>query len=115
MRLFETDRVLERLKGTLAALAPKLAAVAELSHVGEVRQRGAMVGIELVRDRRTKEAYPAEERIGHRVCLAARKHGVLLRPLGGVVVLMPPLSLTPDEARLLGDAVHRAVLEVTGA
>ena len=73
-----------------------------------------MVGIELVRDRRTKEAYPLEERIGHRVCLAARKHGVLLRPLGGVVVLMPPLSLTPEEARLLGDAVHQAIVEVTG-
>jgi adenosylmethionine---8-amino-7-oxononanoate aminotransferase len=115
LRLFETEAVLERLKLTLAALAPKLAAVAELPHVGEVRQRGAMVGIELVADRRTKRAYPVSDRIGHRVCLAARKRGVLLRPLGGVVVLMPPLSLTEDEARMLGDAVHRAIVEVTGA
>ena len=114
LRLFETERVLGRLKETLAALAPKLAALAELEHVGEVRQRGAMVGIELVRHRRTKEPYPLAERIGHRVCLAARKHGVLLRPLGAVVVLMPPLSLTPEEARLLGDAVHHAIVEVTG-
>ncbi len=114
VHLFQTEGVLERLKATLAALAPKLAAVAELQHVGEVRQRGAMVGIELVRNRRTKEAYPLAERIGHRVCLAARKHGVLLRPLGGVVVLMPPLSLTPEEARLLGDAVRQAIVEVTG-
>jgi adenosylmethionine---8-amino-7-oxononanoate aminotransferase len=114
VHLFQTEGVLVRLQETLAALAPKLAALAELKHVGEVRQCGAMVGIELVRNRRTKEAYPLEERIGHRVCLAARKHGVLLRPLGGVVVLMPPLSLTPEEARLLGDAVHRAIVEVTG-
>jgi adenosylmethionine-8-amino-7-oxononanoate aminotransferase len=114
LRLFETERVLERLQRTLAALAPKLAAIAELEHVGEVRQRGAMVGIELVANRLTKEAYATEERIGHRVCLAARRHGVLLRPLGGVVVLMPPLSLTEDEARLLGDAVHHAIVEVTG-
>jgi adenosylmethionine-8-amino-7-oxononanoate aminotransferase len=114
LRLFETERVLERLKATLAALEPKLAGLAELPHVGEVRQRGAMVGIELVQHRRTKEAYPAADRIGHQVCLAARKHGVLLRPLGAVVVLMPPLSLTPDEARYLGDAVHRAIVEVTG-
>ncbi len=114
LRLFETERVLERLKVTLAALAPTLAAVAELPHVGEVRQRGAMVGIELVADRQTKQAYPPSERIGHRVCLAARRSGVLLRPLGAVVVLMPPLSLTPDEARMLGDAVHRAIAEVTG-
>jgi adenosylmethionine-8-amino-7-oxononanoate aminotransferase len=114
LRLFETDQVLERLKLTLAALAPKLAAIAELPHVGEVRQRGAMVGIELVANRSTKEAYPTAERIGHRVCLAARKQGVLLRPLGPVVVLMPPLSLTPEEALALGDAVHHSILEVTG-
>ncbi|MGO8971493.1 MAG: adenosylmethionine--8-amino-7-oxononanoate transaminase [Myxococcaceae bacterium] len=114
LRLFETEHVLRRLQGTLAALAPKLARVAELSHVGEVRQRGAMVGIELVKDRRTKESYSAAERIGHRVCLAARKQGVLLRPLGAVVVLLPPLSLTEEEARLLGDAVHHAITEVTG-
>ncbi len=113
-QLLEAERVLERLKVTLAALAPTLAAVAELPHVGEVRQRGAMVGIELVADRQTKQAYPPSERIGHRVCLAARRSGVLLRPLGAVVVLMPPLSLTPDEARMLGDAVHRAIAEVTG-
>ena len=114
LRLFETEQVLERLKLTLEALAPELARVAELPHVGEVRQRGAMVGVELVADRRTKRAYPVADRIGHRVCLAARKHGVLLRPLGGVVVLMPPLSLAPDEARVLGDAIHRAIAEVTG-
>jgi adenosylmethionine-8-amino-7-oxononanoate aminotransferase len=115
LRLFETEGVLQRLDRTLAALAPKLVEVAALPHVGEVRQRGAMVGIELVSDRDTKDPYPLETRIGHRVCLAARRHGVLLRPLGGVVVLMPPLSLTEDEARMLGDAVHSAILEVTGA
>jgi adenosylmethionine-8-amino-7-oxononanoate aminotransferase len=114
LELFETERVLERLQRTLSALAPKLAAIAELPHVGEVRQRGAMVGIELVANRRTKEPYPPEARIGHRVCLAVRRHGVLLRPLGAVVVLMPPLSLTEEEARLLGDAVHAAIAEVTG-
>jgi adenosylmethionine---8-amino-7-oxononanoate aminotransferase len=114
LHLFETDQVLERLKLTLAALAPKLAAIAELPHVGEIRRRGAMVGIELVANRRTKEGYPVAERIGHRVCLAARKDGVLLRPLGPVVVLMPPLSLTPEEAQQLGDATRRAILEVTG-
>ena len=49
------------------------------------------------------------------MCLAARKHGMLLRPLGGVVVLMPPLSITVDEALRLGDAVRDAITEVTGA
>jgi adenosylmethionine---8-amino-7-oxononanoate aminotransferase len=114
LRLFETEGVLERLSRSLAALAPELAAVAALAHVGEVRQRGAMVGIELVASRETKRSYLPEERIGHRVCLAARKHGVLLRPLGAVVVLMPPLSLSPEEAQHLGATVRRAIVEVTG-
>jgi adenosylmethionine-8-amino-7-oxononanoate aminotransferase len=73
-----------------------------------------MVGVELVKDRRTKEEYAYGDRIGHRVCLAMRKRGVILRPLGNVVVLMPPLSLTMEEARHLGASVRDAIAEVTG-
>ena len=115
LRLFETERVLERVRRTAEVLRPKLAAIAELERVGDVRQRGLMVGIELVRDRRTKEPYDYAERIGHRVCLALRKRGILLRPLGPVVVMMPPLSLTEAEAVRLGDAVREAIVEVTQA
>lgn len=113
LRLFETEQVLDRVRRTAEVLRPKLAAIAELPHVGDVRQRGLMVGIELVRDRRTKTAYGYGERIGHRVCLALRKRGILLRPLGSVLVLMPPLSLTESEAVQLGDAVREAIVEVT--
>ena len=115
LRLFETERVLERVRRTAEVLRPKLAAIAELDHVGDVRQRGLMVGIELVRDRRTKEPYDYAERIGQRACLALRKRGILLRPLGPVVVMMPPLSLTAAEAVRLGDAVREAIVEVTQA
>ena len=61
-----------------------------------------MVGIEL-------KGYVASERTGFQVCKAARQHGVLLRPLGDVVVLMPPLSLTVDEARLLTRTVYECI------
>ena len=115
LRLFETERVLERDRRTAEVLRPKLAAIAELPHVGDVRQRGLMVGIELVRDRRTREPYDYSERLGHRVCHALRERGVLLRPLGPVVVMMPPLSLTEMEAVRLGDAVREAIVEVTEA
>ena len=115
LRLFETERVLERVRRTAEVLRPKLAAIAELERVGDVRQRGLMVGIELVRDRRTKEPYDYAERIGQRACLALRKRGILLRPLGPVVVMMPPLSLTAAEAVRLGDAVREAIVEVTQA
>jgi adenosylmethionine-8-amino-7-oxononanoate aminotransferase len=115
LALFEKERTLERMKATEAALAKKLEEIARLPHVGEVRRRGLMVGIELVKERATKADYAYGDRIGHRVCLAVRKRGILLRPLGGVVVLMPPLSTTVEEAERLGDAVREAIVEVTGA
>lgn len=113
LNLFESEKILERIKPVIATLAAKLASIAELEHVGEVRQRGMMIGIELVRDRSTKEEYPYGDRVGHRVCLAARKRRVLLRPLGNVVVLMPPLSLTAAEAEWLCDVVKNSIDEVT--
>jgi adenosylmethionine-8-amino-7-oxononanoate aminotransferase len=112
--LFEQEHTLERVQDSSAALAAELEPVARLEHVGEVRRRGLMVGIELVRDRRTREEYDYAARTGHRVCLAARRRGVLLRPLGNVVVLLPPLSLTVAEARWLGQVAGQAIAEVTG-
>ena len=114
LELFRTEQTLERIQPIISTLSRTLATVAKLPHVGEVRQRGLMIGIELVADRRTKEEYPYGDRVGHRVCLALRKRGILLRPLGNVVVLMPPLSLTFEEAELLVRAVTEAIVEVTG-
>jgi adenosylmethionine-8-amino-7-oxononanoate aminotransferase len=114
LELFESEQTLSRMKAVEAVLAEGLARVATLEHVGEVRRLGFMTGVELVADRATKREYDFAERLGFRVCLAARKHQVLLRPLGNVVVLMPPLSLTEAEARLLCDALFEAVKEVTG-
>jgi adenosylmethionine-8-amino-7-oxononanoate aminotransferase len=98
MRLMREKRVIEGLPAKEAALRRALEPAAGMRHVGEVRQRGLMVGIELVRDRATKEEYAYALRAGHRAILEARKLGAVLRPLGNVVVLMPPLSLT--EAQL---------------
>ncbi len=113
LELFEKERTLERMRPAVHALAAELEGIAGLRHVGEVRRRGMMVGIELVRDRATKEEYAWAERMGHRVCMAVRGRGILLRPLGNVVVLMPPLSLTVPEARRLGRATREAIVEVT--
>jgi adenosylmethionine-8-amino-7-oxononanoate aminotransferase len=113
LELFHREGTLERMKQALQSLLPKLDAIAQRPHVGEVRRRGMMVGIELCEDKDSRREYPYEARMGHRVCLAMRKRGVLLRPLGNVVVLMPPLSLSPQEAELLGSAVLEAIVEVT--
>ena len=87
--------------------------VRPLSHVGEVRQKGLMVGIELVRDAATKQAYPPAWRVGHRVILEARRRGVIVRPLGDVVVLMPGLAMPEEELDLLVHTTAAAIRAVT--
>ena len=78
-------------------LRQRLRLISRHPHVGEVRQRGYMVGIELVQDKATKLPYPLPARIGHRVALHARRQGLIIRPIGSVIILMPPLSVTQDE------------------
>jgi adenosylmethionine-8-amino-7-oxononanoate aminotransferase len=99
MRLFRDRQILAGLPGKGEGLARALAPLTDHPQVGEVRRRGLMVGIELVRDQATKEEYAFELRAGHRVTLEARRRGAILRPLGNVVVLMPPLAMT--EAQLV--------------
>lgn len=111
--IFEEERTVDAVQPKIALLAEKLTAEIEpLTHVGEVRQRGFMVGIELVEDRASRTPYPLESRMGARVTEQVRQHGVILRPLGNVVILMPPLSITPDEIELLVSATASAIREV---
>jgi adenosylmethionine-8-amino-7-oxononanoate aminotransferase len=112
--LFACGDVLGRARSLAEMLAGHLARIATLPHVGEVRQRGLMIGVELVEDRASAVPYAYEARMGHRVCLALRARGVILRPLGNVVVMMPPLALSDAECDLLGEAVYDAIAEVTG-
>lgn len=114
--IFEREQVLTRLQPKIARLTERLAQeIAPLSHVGEIRQRGLMVGIELVRDRARNEPYAYAEAMGARVCQAVRRRGVLLRPLDAVIVLMPPLSITGAEIDQLVAATRESILEVCGA
>ncbi len=113
LRLFDEDLTLDHARAMGERLAEGLAPVAELRHVGDLRQRGLMIGIELVKDRKTKEEFPYADRIGHKVALAARKHEIMLRPLGNVVVLMPPLAIKPQEVDFLVEGVRESIREAT--
>ncbi|HYF52008.1 MAG TPA: adenosylmethionine--8-amino-7-oxononanoate transaminase [Planctomycetota bacterium] len=79
--------------------------------VGNVRGRGMMAGIELVRDKARGESYPWEQRTGHKVVLAARKRGVNTRAIGDLVLAVPPLTITGDEIELLGRVLREALDE----
>ena len=111
--LFERDGVLEAMPAKIDRMQRALAArLADHPNVGDIRQRGLMVGIELVADRATTASLPAESLTGARVCTAARTHGVILRPLGDVIVLMPPLSITLEEIDHLVAAVAASLADV---
>ena len=77
--------------------------------VGDIRQRGFMVGIELVRNTSTREPFPLKARIGHRVAMEARKQGLLLRPIGNVIILMPPLSASQGELKRMLEILAAAM------
>jgi adenosylmethionine-8-amino-7-oxononanoate aminotransferase len=116
VRVFEEEHTLERLGPKIAQLESRLAnEVATLRHVGDVRQQGFMVGIELVADRASRRPYEPAARIGQRVVAAARRRGVVLRPLGSVIVLMPPLAIAPDELDLLIDVARDTMRDATGS
>ncbi|MEE9519979.1 MAG: aminotransferase class III-fold pyridoxal phosphate-dependent enzyme, partial [bacterium] len=81
--------------------------------VGEVRQRGLMVGIELVRDKDSREPYGWEERMGIKTILEARRQGVILRPLGNVIVLMPPVGMTLEQCDRLLEVTEASIQAAT--
>jgi adenosylmethionine---8-amino-7-oxononanoate aminotransferase len=107
--VLESDQVLERLGAKIDLLGTLLAEhVAPLPAVGEIRHRGFMTGIELA-------GFPYEARIGHQVTLAARDRGAIIRPLGDVVVLMPPLSIADDELRRLVAITGESIAAATSS
>ena len=107
--IFEKERLIEALAPKIELLTRLLAGMAVHPHVGDIRQRGLMVGIELVRDQGSREPWPPAQRVGHRVILAARRLGAILRPLGDVIVLLPPLSISPAELEDLARITYAAI------
>ena len=107
--LFASENVMTRVAQRSAQLAELLAdTIRPLPSVREIRQKGLMVGIEL--GAAGKPVPPTEGR-GMKVCMAVRRHGVILRPLGDVIVLMPPLCITEEELQLLVSATANAMVE----
>jgi adenosylmethionine-8-amino-7-oxononanoate aminotransferase len=109
LEVFEREQTIQRLQVKIEMLGRWLDRwVAPLEGVAEVRRRGFMVGIQLV-------DFPPAERMGHRVVLAARRRGAIVRPLGDTIVLMPPLSIAECDLRRLVEAVAESIAEVTAA
>jgi adenosylmethionine---8-amino-7-oxononanoate aminotransferase len=102
LEVFRRERTLVRLQPKIRLLSESLAEVEEMNEVSEVRQCGLMVGIDL-------GEHDPELRLGNRVALEARKRGVIVRPLGDVIVLMPPLAISKQDLRRLVDVVAESI------
>jgi adenosylmethionine---8-amino-7-oxononanoate aminotransferase len=112
LELFEKNRVLDNVRECAELLERRLKELADHRHVGQVRQKGIMVGIELVADRQAQTPFAPAARIGHRVVLAARERGVVIRPLGDVIVLMPAPAMPPDLVDRLCTVTFAAIDDV---
>lgn len=96
-------------------LRAELQSLWSLPNVGDIRQVGMVVGVEIVKNWRTREPFALRERAGIRVCEAMAKRGVLTRPIGNVIVLMPPYCTTPVQVREMVSVLRSAVAEVLRA
>jgi len=113
LSVFKKEKTLEKLQDKIVLFTEQLKKFEKLEHVGEIRQKGFMVGIELALNRATKEPFPVEEKVGVRVIKEARKNGLVIRPLGDVIVLMPPLSIAKAELKKIAEVTFAAIKKVT--
>ncbi|HEY5976200.1 MAG TPA: adenosylmethionine--8-amino-7-oxononanoate transaminase [Geobacteraceae bacterium] len=113
LELFEQDQLLARLPEKIHYLHHRLTALRDCAQVGDVRFCGMIGAVELVKEKKSREPYPWEDRVGGKVCNEARKHGLFLRPLGNVVVVFPPLSISLEELAFLMDGIEQSIRAVT--
>jgi adenosylmethionine-8-amino-7-oxononanoate aminotransferase len=111
LNLLETSASMQARTRLQSALRGELQKLWALPNVGDIRQVGLTAGIELVRNWRTREPFDLRERAGIRVCEAMAKRGVLTRPIGNVIVLMPPYCTTPAQVRKMVQALYDACKE----
>jgi adenosylmethionine-8-amino-7-oxononanoate aminotransferase len=113
LALFRDEKIIERIQPRVAQLTAGLRArFAGLPYVADIRQHGLMAGIELMADPKRRIAFPSARAVGHRIIMRAREAGVIIRPLGDVIILMPPLSIDEAELELLMDTVCAATREI---
>jgi len=113
LKLFKEEKLIKKIVEKVTFLHKGLEKFKYLQHVGDIRQVGMMIGIELVKEKKSKEAYLWQEKMGNKVCQLAREKGVLLRPLEDTIVLMPILAMSLEELNKLLEITYQAISLVT--
>lgn len=111
--VFEKRKVIEHLPAKIEAAKKELEEVAQLNHVKEVRQWGLMIGIELVKDKKENIPYHVEEAMGAKAAFLCRKEGLIIRPIGDVVILLPPLASRKEDIINMVRIIKGAIIEAT--
>jgi adenosylmethionine-8-amino-7-oxononanoate aminotransferase/lysine--8-amino-7-oxononanoate aminotransferase len=112
LEIFEKEQLVEQAAKKAEFTKRILADIALLPQVGDIRQLGLMCGIEIVKDKQTKEPFPLEDRVAYKATLRMRELGMLTRPLGDVIVFMPPLATSYEELTKMGQIIKQAIEEI---
>jgi len=107
--VFQKEKTLEHLPEKIALIRQHLREIRNLEYVGDVRQRGMMAGIELIQDKIHKTPFASQHRLGAKFCHHLRRCGVILRPLGDVIVIMPPLAISSPVLTELLQIIQQAL------
>ncbi|OCA82806.1 adenosylmethionine--8-amino-7-oxononanoate transaminase [Pseudobacillus wudalianchiensis] len=113
LAIFEKENLVEQAARKAEYVKKLLTEINTLPHVGEIRQLGLMCGIEIVKDKATNEPFPAEERTAYRATLRMRELGMLTRPLGNVIVFMPPLASSYEDLDEMAVIMKQAIHEIS--
>jgi adenosylmethionine-8-amino-7-oxononanoate aminotransferase len=110
--LFEQKNLIADVQRKSEELSRMLNDLRNLRHVGDIRQKGLMAGIELVEDRDTAKPFDSKLRMGAAICAKIRRHGIILRPLGDVIVMMPPLAMGGEDLSRIVMAIHQETAKI---
>lgn len=113
LQIFREEQVIASLEAKIEAARRRLVTFTQLKHVGEVRQQGLMIGIELAKSPANKIPFPWHMAMGAKVCKKSREYGLIIRPIGSVVVFMPPLISTVAEIEYMLAIIYKSIQEVT--
>ena len=112
--IFDTDGTLQNMPAKNGIIQKVLSEIAQIPSVGDVRCKGLMAGVELVKDRADRMAYDWKERIGWQIAYDMRKRGVITRPLGHILVIMPPLAISEENLVYFMQTLKESIIAVTG-
>ncbi len=113
LEIFRKEKVIDGLAAKIKLVEEKLKAFSSLTHVKEVRQVGLIIGIEVEKDVSTHEAYPVNDAIGSKVAYHTRQSGLICRPIGDTIILMPPLASTEEQLSDMLTILYKSIYHIT--